>query len=260
MPNNTITMDSSVSGLSWISFTQLSSGLLQDQCVYSWSGILHHFMAPSTGYQLCEPPSEPQSTLTRNRRKGKGKGSIKEILISLYWFLPNYSTMPYGVCMMVLDLEKANRVKGRRWERRHMGDGHINKATGEKWSSLGDTKIRRRDINPSTGLGLQPPIPAPQAHTPRQRPSSVLTYPLWLCAPTMFPGQKYVPYRLLAQGIKFHCKTAIPISVFLKFFFSRCSYTVSPPDLWVSQHRFNQTHFDLRLVESVDTEPADTES
>ena len=161
---------------------------------------------------------------------------------------------------MVLDLEKAGRVKGRRWERRHMGDWHINKATGEKWSSLGGTTIRCKAINPSTGLGPQPPIPAPQTHTPRQRPTSVLTYPLWLCAPTMFPGQKYVPYRPLAQGIKFHCKRAIPISMFLKFFFSGCSYTVGPPDVWISQHRFNQTHFDPPLVESADTEPADTES
>ena len=82
MPNNTVTMDTSVSGLCWISFTELSSGILQDQCVYFWSGFLHHFMAPSTGYQLCEPPTEPQRLLTGNRRKGKRWGRVKESLIS----------------------------------------------------------------------------------------------------------------------------------------------------------------------------------
>lgn len=111
MPNNTITMDSSVSDLCWIFLTQSSSGILQDQCVYSWSGILHHLMAPSTGYQLCEPPTEPQSVLTSNRRKRKGKGNVKENLISFYCFLPNYNIMPYGVCVMVLDLENAGGAK-----------------------------------------------------------------------------------------------------------------------------------------------------
>ena len=32
--------------------------------------------------------------------------------------------MPYGVCVMVLDLEKAGGLKGRRWERTQIEDWH----------------------------------------------------------------------------------------------------------------------------------------
>lgn len=94
--------------------TQSSSGILQDQCVCFWSSILHHhIMAPLTGYQLCEPPPEPQRVLTSNRRKGKRKENVKKSLISFYWFWPDYNIMPYGVYVMVLDLGKASRAKGK---------------------------------------------------------------------------------------------------------------------------------------------------
>lgn len=78
MPNNTVTVDSSISGPCWISLTQLGSGTLQDQCVHFWSGILDHFMAPSTGCQLCEPPTEPQ-------RETEGKGR-KRAMQRGVWF------------------------------------------------------------------------------------------------------------------------------------------------------------------------------
>ena len=32
--------------------------------------------------------------------------------------------MPYGACVMVLDLEKAGGLKGRRWERTQTEDWH----------------------------------------------------------------------------------------------------------------------------------------
>lgn len=73
-------MNSSVSGLCWISHPLLISGILQDQCVYFQSGILHHFMAPSTGYQLREPPTEPQLATEGKGRKGQCKGEFDFIL------------------------------------------------------------------------------------------------------------------------------------------------------------------------------------
>lgn len=116
MPSDTITWTPLFRSL--LDFlTQSSSGILQDQCVCFWSSILYHLMAPSTGYQLCEPPTEPQSVLTSNRRKGKRKENVKKSLISFYWFWPNYNIMPYGVYVMVLDLEKASGAKGKQ-----MGD------------------------------------------------------------------------------------------------------------------------------------------
>lgn len=75
-------MNSSVSGLCCISLTRLSSGVLQDQCVYFRSGILHHFMAPSTGYQLCEPPTEPQLATEGKGRKGQCKGEFDFIFLA----------------------------------------------------------------------------------------------------------------------------------------------------------------------------------
>lgn len=94
--------------------TQSSSGILQDPCVCFWSSILHHHItAPSTGYQLCEPPPEPQRVLTSNRRKGKRKKNVKKSLISFYWFCPDYNIMPDGVYVMVLDLGKASGAKGK---------------------------------------------------------------------------------------------------------------------------------------------------
>lgn len=119
--------------------TQSSSGILQDPCVCFWSSILHHHItAPSTGYQLCEPPPEPQRVLTSNRRKGKRKKNVKKGLISFYWYFAQIITSCQMVYMWWFWIwEKQVELKENRWERIKMGDWHLNKGIREKWMLTG---------------------------------------------------------------------------------------------------------------------------
>lgn len=97
-----------------------------------------------------------------------------------------------------------------------MGDWHINRATREKGRSLGDTKIRWRPTNPSSGLYLQPPIPVPPNATPLDR--DALRGSLIHCEDVIvLPDPRYIPYKPLAQSMKFYSERAIPPNKSLSF-------------------------------------------